>query len=125
LLGANGFYLSSVTALTWWLGTTQQTFFYMLMVILHLALGFLVIVPFLAFGSCHLATAWKRPNKRAIATGLVLMGGGIVILVPGLVLVRLGVFEVRDPRVRLVGYWLHLVAPLVAVGLYVGHRLAA
>ena len=32
LLGANGFYLASVTALTWYLGTTQQTFFYMLMV---------------------------------------------------------------------------------------------
>ena len=32
VLGANGFYLASVTALTWYLGTTQQTFFYMLMV---------------------------------------------------------------------------------------------
>ena len=37
----------SVTALTWYLGTTQQTFFYMLMVLLHLLLGFLLIVPFL------------------------------------------------------------------------------
>ena len=32
LLGANGVYLSSVTALTWYLRTTQQTPFYMLMV---------------------------------------------------------------------------------------------
>src|SRR6185312_12007381 len=47
VLGANGFYLASVTALTWYLGTTQQTFFYMLMVLLHLMLGFLLIVPFL------------------------------------------------------------------------------
>ena len=39
LLGANGVYLASVTALTWWLGTTQQTYFYMLMVVLHLVLG--------------------------------------------------------------------------------------
>ncbi len=39
LLGANGVYLASVTALTWWRGTTQQTFFYMLMVVLHLVLG--------------------------------------------------------------------------------------
>ncbi len=44
LLAANGFYLSSVTALTWYLGTTQQTFFYMLMVALHLFLG-LVLSP--------------------------------------------------------------------------------
>jgi tetratricopeptide (TPR) repeat protein len=124
LLGANGFYLSSVTALTWWLGTTQQTVFYMLMVILHFALGFLVIVPFIAFGVGHLATAWKRPNKGAIRTGLVLLACGIVILVSGLVLVRLEVFEVRDPRVRQVGYWLHVAAPVLAIGLYVRHRLA-
>ena len=45
LLGANGVYLASVTAMTWSTGVTQQTFFYMLMVGLHLALGFL-IVPF-------------------------------------------------------------------------------
>ena len=50
LLGANGFYLSSVTALTWYLGATQQTFFYMLMVALHLLLGFVLIVPFVIFG---------------------------------------------------------------------------
>ena len=55
VLGANGFYLASVTALTWYLGTTQQTFFYMLMIALHLFLGFLLIVPFLVFGFVHLA----------------------------------------------------------------------
>ena len=63
LLAANGFYLSSVTALTWYLGTTQQTFFYMLMVALHLFLGLVLVIPFLIFGFAHLATSWKRPNK--------------------------------------------------------------
>src|SRR5262249_5712864 len=66
LLGANGLYLSSVTALTWYLGTTQQTFFYMLMVALHLLLGFVLIVPFLIFGFAHLSTSWKRPNRVAV-----------------------------------------------------------
>ena len=42
---ANGVYLASVTALTWYLGTTQQTFFYMLMVALHLVLGLLARRP--------------------------------------------------------------------------------
>src|SRR5256885_9242003 len=51
------------SALTWWLGSTQQTYFYFLMVILHLVLGFAVIVPFLAFGLAHLATSWRRPNR--------------------------------------------------------------
>ena len=76
LLGANGFYLSSVTALTWWLGTTQQTYFYLLMVLLHLALGFALIVPFLVFGLAHLATSWKRPNRAAVRYGLGLAGRG-------------------------------------------------
>src|ERR1700757_5407051 len=66
LLGANGFYLASVTALTWYLGTTQQTFFYVLMVLLHLVLGFLLIVPFLVFGFAHLVSSWKRPNRDAV-----------------------------------------------------------
>ena len=66
LLGANGFYLSSVTALTWWQGSNQQTFFYMLMVVLHLALGFALILPFILFGFGHLVTSWKRTNKSAV-----------------------------------------------------------
>ena len=65
LLGGNGAYLASVSALTWWLGTTQQTYFYFLMVIVHLALGFALMIPFLAFGLVHLATSWRRPNRAA------------------------------------------------------------
>ena len=124
VLFANGFYLSSVTALTWYKGTTQQTFFYMIMVILHLAVGFTIIIPVLIFGFAHLFTSWKRPNKVAIRYGLALLVCALVVLISGLILVRLGIFEVRDPRVRSVGYWLHVAAPLLAVGLYVKHRLA-
>ena len=124
VLGANGFYLASVTALTWYLGTTQQTFFYMLMIALHLLLGFLVIVPFLIFGGVHLVTSWKRPNRSAIRYGLALLATAMILLISGLVLVRIEGFEVRDPRVRGVGYWLHVLTPLVAIGLYVKHRLA-
>jgi tetratricopeptide (TPR) repeat protein len=124
LLGANGVYLASVSALTWWLGTTQQTPFYMLMVFVHLLAGFVLIVPFLVFGFAHLATSWKRPNRAAVRYGLVLLSSALVILGSGLVLVRVGPFEVRDPVVRRVGYWLHVLAPLAAIGLYVKHRLA-
>jgi tetratricopeptide (TPR) repeat protein len=124
VLGANGFYLASVTAMTWYLGTTQQTFFYMLMVLLHLLLGFLLIVPFVVFGFAHLATSWKRPNRDAVRYGLALLATAIVVLASGLVLVRIGGFEVRDPRIREVGYWLHIAAPLAAIALYVKHRLA-
>ncbi len=125
LLGANGFYLSSVTALTWATGVVQQTYFYMMMVGLHLLLGFLIIVPVLAFGFAHLATSWKRPNKSAIRYGLALLVCSLVVLGSGLILVRgFGLWEARDPRVRSAGYWLHLAAPLAAIGLYIKHRLA-
>jgi tetratricopeptide (TPR) repeat protein len=124
LLAANGFYLSSVTALTWYLGTTQQTFFYMLMVALHLFLGLFLVIPFLFFGFAHLTTSWKRPNKGAIRYGLILLAAGLVTVVSGFILVRIGGFEVRDVRVRNVGYWFHVAAPIVAVVLYVKHRLA-
>ena len=76
-LGANGVYLASVTALTWWQGTTQQTFFYMLMVGLHLLFGLLIVVPFLVFGFAHLATSWKRPNKSAVRFGLALLASSL------------------------------------------------
>jgi tetratricopeptide (TPR) repeat protein len=124
VLFANGVYLSSVTFLTWLRGTTQQTHFYMLMIALHLVLGFILIVPFLIFGFVHLATSWKRPNRTAVRFGLALLSVALVILISGLVLVRLGGFEVRDPRIREAGYWLHVLTPLVAVALYVKHRLA-
>jgi len=124
ILGANGVYLASVTALTWWLGTTQQTPFYMLMVFLHLMLGFALITPFLIFGFAHLVTSWKRPNRAAVNYGLILLASALIILISGLILVRFDAFEVRDPTVRAIGYWMHVAAPLVAVALYVKHRLA-
>ncbi len=124
LMGANGVYLASVTGLSWWLGTTQQTYFYFTMFVLHVVLGFALIAPFLAFGFGHLATSWSRPNKGAVRYGLALLAVALVILVSGLMLVRLDVFTIRDPKIRGVGYWLHVGAPLVAIALYVKHRLA-
>jgi len=125
LLGANGVYLSSVTAVTWATGVTQQTFFYMVMVGLHLLLGFAIILPVLIFGFSHLATSWKRPNKAATRYGLALLACSLVVLISGLILVRgFGIWEVRDPRARSASYWLHVAAPLAAIGLYIKHRLA-
>ena len=125
ILGANGAYLASVTAMTWATGVTQQTFFYMLMIGLHLIVGFAVVVPVLVFGLAHWATSFKRPNRAAIRYGLALLACTLVVLISGIVLVRgFGLYEVRDPRARSASYWLHVVAPLAAIGLYIKHRLA-
>jgi tetratricopeptide (TPR) repeat protein len=124
LLGATGIYMASVTLLTWLSDAPQDTYFYMLMVALHLLLGFVIIVPFIVFGLGHLVTSWKRPNREAIRYGMLLLGVSIVLLISGVVLIRMFGFEVRDPVAREVGYWLHLLTPVLAIGLYVKHRLA-
>ncbi len=139
LLAANGVYLSSVTFMGWLRGSLQQTYFYMLMVALHLGLGLLITLPFIAFGSAHLLTSWKRPNKAAIRNGVMLLVASLIVVVSGFVLLRLELplggtgpegtprtvkFEVRDPVVRSAGYWLHVLLPLAAIGFYIRHRLA-
>ncbi|HEV3122419.1 MAG TPA: multiheme c-type cytochrome [Isosphaeraceae bacterium] len=124
LLGANGAYLSAISAVSWFRGVVIQTPFYLLMFALHLVLGFALVVPFLIFGFAHLATSWKRPNRVAVRYGLVLLSTAMIVLISGLVLVRLGVFEVRDPNIRRVSYWLHVITPVMAIGLYIRHRLA-
>ena len=123
LLGANGAYLASVTALTWWTKVSYQTSFYLWMFVLHLVLGFAIVVPFITFGFAHLATSWKRPNKAAVRYGLMLLAASIVLLISGLMLVRIGWFEVREENARRIGYWLHVGTPLLAIALYVRHRL--
>lgn len=124
VLGATGIYLGSVTLLTWLKGASQQTYFYMMMVAAHLFLGFLIIVPFIAFGGVHLLTSFRRPNRSAVRNGLLLLTTAIILLASGLVLVRIGGFEVRDPRIRDVGYWLHVGTPILAIVFYIRHRLA-
>ena len=125
VLGANGLYLTSVTVVTWLTEVPQQTYFYMMMVLIHLVVGFLIVIPVVVFGFVHLFTSWKRPNKTAIRYGLALLACSLVVLVSGLILVRLfGVYEVRDPRLRAVSYWLHVGSPLAAIALYIKHRLA-
>jgi len=123
LLGANSVYLASITALEWLKGHAYQTPFYYLMFALHLALGIGLIVPFLAFAFTHLVTSWNRPNKAAIRYGVMLLVASLIVLVTGLILVRLGGFEVKDPAVRRVGYWLHVVVPVAAIWLYLRHRM--
>jgi tetratricopeptide (TPR) repeat protein len=135
LLGANSVYLASISALEWFKKASLETPFYMLMFGMHLVLGIGLMAPFLFFAFVHLATAWKRPNKAAVRYGLALLAASLVIVATGVVLVRLEVpspsgrgklfeFAIKDERVRSVGYWLHVLAPLAAIVLYIRHRMA-
>jgi tetratricopeptide (TPR) repeat protein len=124
VLAVNSVYLGTITWFEWQSGKTLQDYFYQLMFLLHLALGLLIIVPVIVFGALHLKNAWPRPNRRAVRAGLALFSCALLLLISGVVLTRLGAFEVRDPAVRSVAYWLHIVTPLAVAWLFVLHRLA-
>ena len=68
LLAANSAYLSSITALEWATGRTYQNFFYQYMCLVHLALGLVLIVPFVLFGAYHIAASKDRPRGTKART---------------------------------------------------------
>jgi tetratricopeptide (TPR) repeat protein len=124
LLAVDSAYLGTITWFEWQTGKTLQDYFYQVMFLIHLVLGLLIITPVIVFGVLHLRNAWPRPNRRAVRAGIALFSCAILLLLSGLVLTRLGVLEVRDPTVRGVSYWLHVITSLAVAWLFVLHRLA-
>ncbi len=123
-LFANSAYLATITFLEWFSDQTYQNYFYQLMFLGHLLLGLLVIIPFLVFSFVHIANTRYRRNRRAVKVGYLLFAISLVLLITGLLLFRVGGFEIKNPTTRSVTYWLHVISPLGAVWLYVLHRLA-
>ena len=125
LLTVNAVYLLAVRLLEGATGQTYQNWLFLYMFLGHLILGLLFIVPVLIFGIGHLRRAKDRPNRRAVKVGYALFTTALILLASGIVLTRIeGIFEVKDPAVRSVAWWLHVITPLVAAWLFVLHRLA-
>jgi tetratricopeptide repeat protein/cytochrome c554/c'-like protein len=125
LLAVNAFYLGAITLAEWLTAQTYQDYFYQLMFLAHLVLGLLIIVPVIVYGAIHIANAHARPNRRAVMVGYALFATALVLLASGLLLTRgLPQFELRDPAMRELSYWLHVATPLIAAWLFVLHRLA-
>jgi tetratricopeptide (TPR) repeat protein len=124
LLGANSAYLAGVTALEFFTGRTYQGYFYQYVFLAHLALGLLLIIPFLIFGVAHMLAARGRRNRRAVRIGYALFAAAVLVLVTGILLTRAGGFDLRQPAARATVYWLHVLLPIVAAWLYWLHRLA-
>ncbi len=126
LLAVNSLYLATITVAEQIGDQTYQNYFYLVMFLLHLGLGLLLIVPGLLFGALHLRRAWRwrRYNRYAVGAGLALYSCAILLLGSGVLLTRFGFFEVNDPLVRSVAYWLHVITPLALAWLFVLHRLA-
>lgn len=124
LLGANSAYLLSIRGLEWATSLSYQNYFYQYMFLAHLVLGLLLVVPFILFGIFHIKNAHHRPNRRAVRVGYSLFAVSLVLLFSGIALTRLDFFEIKNPEVRSVAYWAHVITPVLAVWLYILHRLA-
>ena len=125
LLAVNALYLVSTSVLEWLTGQTYQNWFYLVNFLVHLVLGLLLVVPFVVYGALHIRAAHNWPNRRAVAVGYVLFGVALLLLASGVVLTRIeGLIVVKDPGVRSVAYWAHVLSPIAAVWLFVLHRLA-
>src|SRR5437588_5560230 len=132
VLAANSVYLSAITFLEWLKSDPNQTYqnwFYMVMFGAHLALGLLLVLPVVVFGLIHMKNAHDRPNRRAVKVGYLLFSTSLVVLVTGLLLTRIDIFQfknvgLRNPQLRSAAYWAHVITPVLAVWLYLLHRLA-
>ena len=127
VLGANSVYLSAITFLEWLKAdpnTTYQNYFYMVMFGLHLVLGLVFVLPVIVFGIIHIRNAHDRPNRRAVRVGYALFAASLVLLFTGVALMRFDFFSIKNPNARSVLYWAHVITPLLAIWLYILHRLA-
>ena len=125
LLSVGALYLAAITLAEHLSGEVYQNYFYQLMFLLHLVLGLALVVPALVFAAVHLARTWRRPNRNAVRAGYGLLATILVLLFTGLVLVRIeGIIDLRDPDLRRIAYWGHVLSPLLVIWLFVLHRLA-
>ena len=124
LLVANAAYLSAITFIEWNSGETYQNYFYQFMFLGHLVLGLLLVVPLIVFGTVHMLASKDRRNRRAVRIGYALFAASVIVLVSGVLLMRIGSFDLKQPLARSTVYWLHVVVPIIAAWLYWLHRLA-
>ena len=125
LLAVNSVYLLGVRALEAVSERTYQNWFYLVMFLGHLVLGALIVLPVIVFGLVHMRNTYQRRNRRAVRVGYALFATALVLLATGIVLTRIeNVIVVKDPVVRGVAWWLHVLTPVAATWLFVLHRLA-
>jgi len=125
LLVVDSVYLLGVRGLEAATGKTYQNWFFLILFLLHLVLGALLLLPAVGFGLLHWWRAHTRPNRRAVAVGYALFAAVLLLLASGVVLTRLeGLIVVKDPTVRAIAWWVHLLVPVAIAWLFVLHRLA-
>lgn len=125
LLFINGAYLVGITIAEWSTGEAIQNYFYLNMFLVHLVLGVILILPFLVFGIIHIRNSHDRKNRIAVRVGYALFGTGALLILSGILLTRVeGLIEVKEPLLRNIAYWAHVLSPVFIIWLFILHRLA-
>lgn len=125
IMVADSLYLLGLAFLDWRTGMDQETLFSIWAFLLHVVLGLLLILPIVIYGVGHMLRARHSPNRNARRVGYVLFSTALVLLVSGVLLLRIeGVpnpFDSGDARDT--AWWIHVIAPLVVIWLFVAHRM--
>jgi len=125
VLGGTSLYLVAIRIVSRISGESAESSVAVWMFLIHLVVGLAAIAPALVFAVLHMLGARHRPNRRAVKVGYALFGSILMVIATGIVLMRIeGVFEVRDPTVRELAWWLHVLAPIGVGWLFILHRLA-
>ena len=101
-------------------GETSLPSLFQAMVLTHTGIGLLLAALMLGFFVSHLPKVWKRYHKSSVASGVLYVAAGLVLVVTGLFILTAAAS--RDNRWA---WWAHVAcAAIVPLG-YVAHRLVS
>ena len=127
LLLVDSLILVTTDVAAWWSGEAREDGSYLWAFLLHLVLGLTLIVPFIVYGVGHARRGRHRRNRRAVAVGWGLLWIAVALLITGVVLIRVEIGGLRlgidDSFARSILFWVHATSPLLAIWLFILHRL--
>lgn len=98
---------------------TKNSYFFMAMLLLHLALGVLLAIPFFVFAATHARRMIRMRNKAAKYAGLSIATLAVIVTVTGLLMVFFGATIHNRPI-----WWAHVLATPLALVAFILHRRA-
>jgi len=91
--------------------------FYQVMVLSHTGVGLLLVTVATLFVIWHLPAVWRQHRQKAIYTGMITLGLGLLLAVTGLLIV-----SAASNRDNPWAYWSHVVAAGLVPFFYLAHR---
>ena len=98
ILVVDSVYLGAITFLQWLEDVNLEDAVYQSAFLVHLALGFAIVIPAIVYAILHLRRAIGQPNRLAVRLGLSLFATVLLLLVSGIALTRgVPLGELRHP----------------------------